>query len=93
MNTSKMLAEKALTEGKDVLANSESALGELIQKIGENIKLGEVSVLDGENIGSYNHNGQYGALISLKSKMMTWQKISQCTQQQCASFSKRKRHS
>lgn len=68
MNTSKMLAEKALTEGKDVLAKSESALGELIQKIGENIKLGEVSVLDGENIGSYNHNGQYGALISLKSK-------------------------
>ena len=37
----------------------------VIQKIGENIQLGEVTELSGANIGSYIHNGKSGVLVAL----------------------------
>ena len=65
----KTLANKTLEVGADG-ANEASAemLGEAIQKLGENIKLGTVFVTDSPNAGVYNHNGQYASVVVLKEK-------------------------
>ncbi len=63
------LAEKALANGKESLsATSADAVNELMQKVGENIKLGEVVEVMSPNTGIYNHNGHFGAIVVLKSK-------------------------
>lgn len=68
VKVAKSLAEKALNEGKEsVLAISDS-LNELVQKVGENVKLGEIVVINSSNAGFYNHNGQYASIIALKEK-------------------------
>lgn len=65
----KTLAEKTLEVGADgIAAASAEVLGEAIQKLGENIKLGTVYVTDSPNAGFYNHNGQYAAVVVLKDK-------------------------
>ncbi len=65
----KTLADKALEVGKEGMESaSAEMLGEAIQKLGENIKVGEVFVTDSPNAGVYNHNGQYASVVVLKEK-------------------------
>lgn len=52
-------------EGKDVKTESEAKLQEGIQKNGENIKIGEVVIVEGEKVVSYLHsNNKIGVLLS-----------------------------
>ncbi len=67
VNGAKKVAEAALTEGEAVKESHLPMVNELIQKMGENIKIGEVKVIKG-NTGSYAHNGQIGAIVALKEK-------------------------
>lgn len=61
------MAAKALSDGEEGLkAASDEMIAPVIQKIGENIKLGTVQVLEGETVGSYTHNGKAGAVVVLK---------------------------
>jgi elongation factor Ts len=60
------MAQKALTDGVDGLkAASDEMIAPVIQKIGENIKVGDMEVLDGETVGGYTHNGKAGAIVVL----------------------------
>ncbi len=64
MNLAAELAADALA-GKDIKTESESRIQEAIQKNGENIKIGEVEILEGEKVASYLHsNGKIGVLVS-----------------------------
>jgi len=67
VNGAKRVAETAITEGGAVKESTLSMINELIQKMGENIKVGEVKVVKG-NINSYVHNGQIGSIVALKEK-------------------------
>jgi elongation factor Ts len=63
-NLAAELAEDALA-GKDLKTESEAKIQEAIQKNGENIKIGEVEILEGEKVASYLHsNGKIGVLVS-----------------------------
>ncbi len=65
----KTLADKVLTDGKDGLETaSAEAINGLMQKVGENIKIGEIVESDSENAGVYNHNGHFASVIVLKDK-------------------------
>jgi elongation factor Ts len=60
----KELVDEAF-DGKDIEAKSEAKIQEGIQKNGENIKLGEVEILEGDAVASYIHsNGKIGVLVS-----------------------------
>ncbi len=60
------MAQKALADGVDGLKSaSDEMIAPVIQKIGENIKVGDVEVLDGATVGSYTHNGKAGAIVVL----------------------------
>ncbi len=60
------MAAKALESGEEGLkAASDEMIAPVIQKIGENIKLGTVQVLEGDTVGSYTHNGKAGAVVVL----------------------------
>jgi len=67
INGANKVAEMALTDGESVKETSLSMVNELIQKMGENIKVGEVKIAKG-NVGSYVHNGQLGSMVVLKEK-------------------------
>lgn len=68
-DAAKKLADMAAADGKDAaVAASTDIIAGLIQKMGENIKLGEVTVYDSATTGLYNHNGQYAAMVTLKEK-------------------------
>lgn len=65
----KSLADKVLTEGKDGLeVASADGINELMQKVGENIKIGDIIESDSPNAGVYNHNGHFASVIVLKEK-------------------------
>lgn len=66
-NAANRLAEEAASKGREAV-ESEAAeiVNSLIQKVGENVKLGDVVVVESTNAGIYNHNGQYAAIIALK---------------------------
>lgn len=67
VNMAKSLAEKVLASGKDSVANESSeGLNELMQKVGENIKLGEIIEVESANVGVYNHNGHFASVVVLK---------------------------
>lgn len=60
------LAEKALAEGKEAAEGmAKELIDGLIQKIGENIKLGEIEMIEGSILGSYVHNGKSGVIVSM----------------------------
>lgn len=64
----KSLAEQALSQGKSSLETaSAEALNELMQKVGENVKIGDVVEVTSPDAGIYNHNGHFGAIVVLKS--------------------------
>ncbi len=61
------LGNYALANGKEALeTNSAELINPLIQKIGENMKLGQVDILEGETIGTYIHNGVIAVAVSLQ---------------------------
>ncbi len=61
------LANYAIENGKEVLvANSAELINPLIQKIGENMKLGQVDIIEGTTIGTYVHNGVIAVAVSLE---------------------------
>lgn len=61
------IASIAGTNGTDGLEEaSKDVVAALIQKVGENVKLGDVTVTEATNAGFYNHNGQYASVVSLK---------------------------
>jgi elongation factor Ts len=63
------LADKVLAEGKDsVDVSSSESINQLMQKVGENIKLGEVVEVSSNNAGVYNHNGHFASIVTLKTK-------------------------
>ncbi len=52
-------------EGKDIKTEGEEKIQEGVQKNGENIKIGEVAVVEGEQVASYIHsNSKIGVLVS-----------------------------
>ncbi|MCK5472313.1 translation elongation factor Ts, partial [Candidatus Gracilibacteria bacterium] len=65
-NLAEELAEETLEKGANKMkAASEEKIREGIQKNGENIKLGAVEILEGEQIANYIHsNKKIGVLIS-----------------------------
>jgi elongation factor Ts len=60
------LADKAFADGAEAMKEiSEEKIAEGIQKVGENIQLGEVSEITGTVVGAYNHNGKNTAVVAL----------------------------
>lgn len=60
------LAEKASKEGIDALkAAAKDLIDPVIQKTGEKIELGEVSVVEGEVLGTYIHSNKKAVIVSL----------------------------
>ncbi len=60
------LAQKAFDDGVEGMkAEAESKIAEGIQKVGENIQLGEVTEIKGTVVGAYNHNGKNTAVVAL----------------------------
>jgi elongation factor Ts len=69
VNMAKSLADKVLVSGKDSVATEAAeGLNELMQKVGENIKLGEIVEVESANAGVYNHNGHFASVVVLKEK-------------------------
>jgi elongation factor Ts len=61
------IAEKVLTLGKDsAIAAAPDLINPVIQKIGENIKLGRIVEVAGATLGSYVHNGKTAVVVSLE---------------------------
>ncbi len=67
INAAKELAKTALESGESAKEETSQMINELIQKMGENIKIGDIKVVSG-NTGSYVHNGSVGAVVVLKEK-------------------------
>jgi elongation factor Ts len=60
------LAEKGLSEGSEAVVNdSEPLINEIIQKLGENIKIASCDVIEGEVVDSYIHNGTNATIVAL----------------------------
>lgn len=60
------LADMILVDGKDTaLASADAVIAPVIQKIGENIKLGKIEVVDSPVSGFYTHNGKTGVVVGL----------------------------
>jgi len=61
------IADIVNEKGEEIAKNeSVEPINLLIQKIGENIKLGEINIFEGNTLGSYVHNGKIGVLVSLE---------------------------
>jgi len=60
------LVEKAFIDGVEAMKEiSEEKVAEGIQKVGENIQLGEIGEITGTVIGSYKHNNKNVAVVAL----------------------------
>lgn len=60
------LAKIALEEGKEALLNkAEQLISPVVQKIGENIKLGNISEMVGSPLSFYVHDGKIATMVSL----------------------------
>lgn len=60
------LVSTVLSEGIETAqTKAKEMIDPVIQKIGENIMLGDMTVVSGENVGSYIHNGKSGVLVVL----------------------------
>lgn len=66
-NAGNAIAEEALNAGEDAAkAVAEKLLPELVQKLGENITLGNVYVVEGKVLGTYLHsNAKIGVVVAL----------------------------
>jgi elongation factor Ts len=66
INLANQIADMALAEGADsAKAKAQDMISPVVQKIGENIQFNKILTLEGENIGSYVHNGKAGVAVSL----------------------------
>ena len=60
------LADMALQEGVEAMnSKAETFISPVVQKVGENIKLGDIAEYKGPIIGSYTHNGKSGVVVTL----------------------------
>ncbi len=60
------LAEIALSEGADTMRKkAPEMISPVVQKIGENIQLGEVKEITGDILGDYVHGGKLAVIITL----------------------------
>ena len=67
VDLSNKLADMVLASGKDAtMKEAESIISPVIQKVGENIKIDTIEVVEGPVIGSYVHNGKAGVIVSLE---------------------------
>jgi elongation factor Ts len=67
INLANAIAEKALAEGADATkAGSDEMVSQVVQKVGENVQLGRVMVMEGDVLGAYVHDGKSGAVVTLK---------------------------
>lgn len=65
----KSLADKTLSDGKDsIVESSATAINEMMQKMGENIQIGEIAEINSSSFGLYNHNGHFASIVVLKTK-------------------------
>lgn len=61
------LASYALSNGKEALeTNSAELINPVIQKIGENMKLGSIDIIEGDVVGTYIHNGVIAVAVNLQ---------------------------
>lgn len=61
------LVDVALSEGKEAVeSKAKDMIDPVIQKIGENIQLSFVEIIEGDVIGSYIHNNKTATIITLK---------------------------
>lgn len=66
INLLDQIADLAWAEGVDkAQAEAQNLINPVVQKIGENIKLGQIRMIEGANLGLYLHNGKRAALVSL----------------------------
>lgn len=60
------IAEKVMGEGSEsAKKTAPDMINPIVQKIGENIQLGEIAVIEGKNLGTYVHNGKVGVVAIL----------------------------
>ncbi|MDD5469675.1 MAG: translation elongation factor Ts [Candidatus Peribacteraceae bacterium] len=60
------LAQLALREGADAAKGASEQIAAAVQKLGENISIGDVAVVEGSTVGYYLHtNGKIGVAIAL----------------------------
>lgn len=60
------LAETAFNEGEEAAkSQSEELISQAVQKLGENIQLGEIVTIEAPVVGSYVHDGRVGVLVGL----------------------------
>ncbi len=52
-------AEQANTEGADIVSAA-------VQKLGENVRLGEIKVIEAPIVSAYVHDGRIGAMVGIK---------------------------
>ncbi|MEI7709153.1 MAG: translation elongation factor Ts [bacterium] len=65
-NLLKQLGEMTLKDGVEKMkAQSKELIDGVIQKTGENIQLGEASIISGDVLGSYVHNNKISVIVSL----------------------------
>jgi len=61
------LADLALSDGADAVKAAEEKISDAVQKMGENVSLGDVQVIEGSTLGAYVHtNGKIGVVVSLE---------------------------
>lgn len=61
------LADILLTEGEEaVKSQAPEKINQMIQKVGENIRLGHITVVEAPVIGSYSHNGKIAVIVGLE---------------------------
>ena len=66
VNLAKALAQKAATDGIEAMkAASADMIATIVQKVGENVRLGNVLEVSGDVMGAYVHDGKSGAVVVL----------------------------
>ena len=66
INLADILVGEVLNHGIEATKQKASELiNPVIQKIGENIQLGEIDVIEGENLGTYIHDSKIAVVVSL----------------------------
>ncbi len=60
------LAEIVKNEGSSALeTKADAMIGPVIQKVGENIRIGKIEEVTGPTVGAYVHSGKSGVIVSL----------------------------
>lgn len=61
------LVTKALADGVDAMqTTAPDMISPVVQKVGENIQVGEIKEISGDVIGTYVHNNKVGTIVILK---------------------------